>query len=284
MVAIKATSKSGLEQRRSLRANLTSQKAQALLYYLAATGQPHTRDYLTALLWGDAMLSDARHSLRSTLHKLRQALRSCGAEAALLISNDRLQLDMQHVACDVQRFQHYIADGSETALSAAVGLVRGPLLQGFSLPDATLFDEFVRLEEVRLARAHLNALERLATFAEQREEWECAIHYVEQIVRHDPLEERAQRRLLSLYVRAGSPGLARRHYERFERTLRDELGIEPAPETRAILRQAVEQRRNDQVAAPAQHPPLFRCVCACLHRRPLFAGPSFCCTSQNAFL
>ncbi len=30
--------------------HLTSQKAQALLYYLAATGQPHTRDYLTALL------------------------------------------------------------------------------------------------------------------------------------------------------------------------------------------------------------------------------------------
>ncbi len=81
------------------------------------------------------MLSDARHSLRSTLHKLRQALRSCAAEDILLINNDRLQLAMQHVDCDVLRCQHLVADGSETALNEAVGLVRGPLLLGFNLDD-----------------------------------------------------------------------------------------------------------------------------------------------------
>jgi len=30
---------------------LNNVKARALLFYLAATGQPHTRDYLATLLW-----------------------------------------------------------------------------------------------------------------------------------------------------------------------------------------------------------------------------------------
>jgi ribosomal protein S18 acetylase RimI-like enzyme len=43
---------------------LTDQKARALLFYLAATGQPHTRDHITSLLWSESPSGDARHSLR----------------------------------------------------------------------------------------------------------------------------------------------------------------------------------------------------------------------------
>jgi DNA-binding SARP family transcriptional activator len=224
---------------------LTSQKAQALLVYLAATGQSHTRDYLTALLWGDAMLSDARHSLRSTLHKLRQVLRTAELEDLLQVSNDTLHLDMQRIDCDLLHFYALTSTGTEADLAAAVRLVRGPLLQGFSLPDATLFDEFIRLEDARVGRMQRTALEHLTTFAEQREEWECATHYAEQLVQLDPLDEPAQQRLLHLYVRAGSPRLAQRQYAHFERLLRDELGIEPAAATRDILRIATTQRRTD---------------------------------------
>ncbi len=33
---------------------LNNQKVRALLYYLAATGQPHTRDHLATLLWSES--------------------------------------------------------------------------------------------------------------------------------------------------------------------------------------------------------------------------------------
>lgn len=222
---------------------LASQKAQALFYYLAITGQAYTRDHLTALLWGDAAVSDARHSLRSSVYKLRQALRACGAEQALSADDDQLRLDLGQLSCDVARFQTLVAEASEPALRAAVALVRGPLLQGFSLPDAPIFDEFAHMEQSRLARSYQGALERLATLAEQREDWAEAIGFVERIIEHDPLDEQAQQRLITLYVRAGSPGLARRRYEQFERTLRAELGIEPPAPARETLRQAVEQQR-----------------------------------------
>jgi DNA-binding SARP family transcriptional activator len=55
--------------------SLTNQNGQALFFYLATSGQAFTRDYLAALHWGDAAVRNARHSLRSSLYKLREALR-----------------------------------------------------------------------------------------------------------------------------------------------------------------------------------------------------------------
>jgi DNA-binding SARP family transcriptional activator len=48
-----------------------SSKAQALLYYLAVTGRPHTRPTLAGLLWGDQPDAAARVSLSKYLSDLR---------------------------------------------------------------------------------------------------------------------------------------------------------------------------------------------------------------------
>ena len=68
--------------------SLTNRKAQALFFYLATTGKSFTRDHLAALLWGDADVRSARHSLRSSLYKLREALRACHAPAQVLETCD----------------------------------------------------------------------------------------------------------------------------------------------------------------------------------------------------
>ena len=67
-------------------------KARALLFYLAATGQAHSRDHLATLLWSEAGSSEAHHSLRTSLYHLRQALQSGGAESALIIDGEMLGL------------------------------------------------------------------------------------------------------------------------------------------------------------------------------------------------
>ena len=54
---------------------LPTRKAEALLAYLAVPlGQPHPRDKLASLLWGDLSESQARASLRQTLFRLRRAI------------------------------------------------------------------------------------------------------------------------------------------------------------------------------------------------------------------
>ncbi len=91
-------------------------KAQAILYYLAVTGQPQPRSTLAALLWGDAPDETARTNLRKALANLRQVL------------GDYLDLDGQTIAfkttpwVDVTEFQvscakFQVAKGAQSASS-----------------------------------------------------------------------------------------------------------------------------------------------------------------------
>ena len=47
-------------------------KAQAIVIYLAVTGQPATRETLSVLLWGDMPDAAARANLRKALGNLRK--------------------------------------------------------------------------------------------------------------------------------------------------------------------------------------------------------------------
>lgn len=219
-------------------------KARALLFYLAATGQSHTRDFLATLLWSEAGSVNALHSLRSSLYRLRQAMRSYQVEDSILSEGELLCLQAGSYQCDAIEFRRLLANGDEPALSQAVALYRGQFLQGFSLPDAPGFDEWVRLEETRLSQACFEALGRLASWAEQRQAWDTAIGYVQQMIGIDPLAEIAQQRMMRLYLQQGDAGLAVRQYHQFEAQLQQELNLDPSPEIRSLLFDALRRKYN----------------------------------------
>ncbi len=223
---------------------LHHQKARALLYYLAASGRSHTRDHLATLLWSELAESNARHSLRSSLYHIRQALHVKGANEMLIGDGDLVYLGLDHDACDVTHFRRLLAEDSEHAIAEAVSLYRGPLLQDFTLSDAPLFEEWARFEASALRQAYLGALQRLATWAERRQSWAEAITYLQRIVQLDSLFEEAQQRLIGLYMHTGAIGQALRQYQQFETELQQELGLTPSRETRDLVSTALEERRN----------------------------------------
>jgi len=223
--------------------SLSDHKAQALLYYLAATGRSHTRDHLATLLWSDSPESSARHSFRSSLHHLRQALDERGLTDLLSVERGQALLRLRADACDVTRFRLLIATETELALAEAITLYRGSLLEGFTVTNAQAFEDWRRSEATVLSQAHLNALDRLIALAETRQAWGKAIEYAQQRLRMDSLDEEAQQRLIHLYVQSGAPGRALRQYQLFETELKRELGLRPSPETQGLIRQALRTRR-----------------------------------------
>jgi DNA-binding SARP family transcriptional activator len=221
---------------------LHDSKARALLFYLAFTRMTHTRDHLATLLWSESSDSNARHSLRSSLYHLRQALNAKGAGEALVGDGNLVFLRLDEQACDIHRFDQLLTEGGEEALTRAVSLYRGPLLQGFTLSDAPVFEEWVRFEEARLQHAYLGALKQLASLAEARQSWEEAIDYVQHMVKLDPLAEEIQRQLIQLYVRSGAIGKALHHYQQFEVELSQELGVAPSPQTQALFHEILRMQ------------------------------------------
>jgi len=217
-------------------------KSRALLFYLAATGISHTRDHLATLLWGESSQSEAYHSLRSSLYYLRKALQEVNAEKALISDGELLSLDPAFYECDVSKFQRLLSQGNEQALTQAVALNNGLLLQGFSIPAASVFENWMQSESARLNHAYLGALDRLSIWAEAREAWTDAIRYTQQLLQLEPLAESAQQKLIRLYLRQGEVGLALRQYHQFEQRLYQELGIQPSPDIKTLYDEVLRQQ------------------------------------------
>src|ERR1700747_1828361 len=90
---------------------LATKKAQALLAYLGShPGQPHPRDKLASLLWGEKSDDQARDGLRHALAALRRALGD--ADGVLRSEGQALVVDAAGVEADVAAFERQIADGT----------------------------------------------------------------------------------------------------------------------------------------------------------------------------
>jgi DNA-binding SARP family transcriptional activator len=231
---------------------ISDQKALALLFYLAITGQTRSRDYLGTLLWSEASDANARHSLRSSLYHLRQALGEAGMPEALSTHRNSVSLRLNEDACDAARFRRLLTTNDERQIADAIALYRGPLLDGFTLADAPVFEDWLRSERAELSQLYLQALDRLATWAETREAWHEAIDYSQRIVQVDTLNEAAQQRLMRLRIRSGATTKAIRQYQAFEAELKRELGINPSSETRDLLQRAVRARSRDEAPSATE--------------------------------
>ncbi|UCH61470.1 MAG: hypothetical protein JSV61_08290, partial [Anaerolineales bacterium] len=220
-----------------------SNKVRALLAYLAVeAARPHSREMLAALLWPDWPDSAARSNLRYALADLRKAIGDHNADPPfLLISRDSLQINSasdHHL--DVAEFTELANGASQPAedrierLCDALALYRGEFLDGFSVPDAAPFEDWLRLKREQLHRLHLKVLRDLAGAYEQDGDITQALAHARRGVELEPWQEGAQRQLMRLLALDGQRSAALAQYEACRRSLADELGVEPSLETIAL--------------------------------------------------
>jgi predicted ATPase/DNA-binding SARP family transcriptional activator len=202
-------------------------KTKALLCYLALSGRSHSREALAGLLWGDSLDKDARHNLRNVLSKLHHVLPEhlvVGRESVALNRNSSYSLD-------VGAFLAKLNDADAQALSEAVSLYRGDLLEGFYVRDAPEFEAWLAGERERLRQLALQALYTLAVYHGEREDYRAGIEVLNRLLALEPWREDAHRQLMVLLARSGQRDAALAQYRSCRRLLAEELGVEPAAET-----------------------------------------------------
>ncbi len=209
---------------------LAGRKAQALLAYLALNPKQRcTRDRLATLLWSDRGEEQARQSLRQAVRSLHKALHD--ESAAILVSDgDRLTLDPEAIAVDVQAFERLSAANTREALEQARALYAGEFLEGIDVRSQG-FEEWLAAERARLRDLAADVQQRLAQMYLDSGEWDAALAAAQTLLALDPLREEGHRILMRLYDRTGRRSLALRQYRICEETVRRELDASPAPET-----------------------------------------------------
>jgi DNA-binding SARP family transcriptional activator/predicted ATPase len=242
-----------------------SNKVRALLAYLAVEAdRPHRREVLAGLLWPDWPDREALSNLRYALANLRRVIGDrARAEARdaeppfLLITRDTLQFNpASDYHLDVTAFTHRVELNKANPsvideLQQSVALYQGEFLEGFSVGDSPAFEEWTLFNRERLARQMSAALYHLAATCEQRGEYEPAQAWAWQQIELEPWDEAAHQQLMRTLALSGQRGAALAQYETCHRLLAEELGVEPAPETRQLY----EQIRDGKLKAPGPAQP-----------------------------
>jgi DNA-binding SARP family transcriptional activator/DNA-binding Lrp family transcriptional regulator len=220
---------------------VTTKKAQALLAYLALRpDRPHSRDTLVGLLWGDASEERARHNLRQTMFRLRQAF-ARARNAGLVARGDTIALDTAAVSVDALEFQRLLGGGTAPGLEAALALYQGALLEGMHVAEPS-FEEWLQPERERFRDSAVQALAQLLGHQTKRGAVDAAVQTATRLLALDPLQEGIHRALMRLYAQRGRRASALRQYQVCVGVLQRELGVEPEPETRRAYQEILQQK------------------------------------------
>ncbi len=238
----------------------STDKTRALLAFLATeSGWPHRRQALAGLLWPDYPERSARTSLRTALANLRQVIGDHQAVPPfLLISRQAIALnrdsdiwvDVTALDCLLDTSQS--RQPSIVQLEGAADLYRGPFLEGFSLPDSVLFDDWVLIKREQLKLEMMAAFDRLTVGCRELGDYEKALRYARRRVELDPWQEPAQRELMRLLATTGHRAEALAQYEECQRLLAEGLGVEPETATARLCQEIRDGTLEDGAASPAR--------------------------------
>jgi predicted ATPase/DNA-binding SARP family transcriptional activator len=224
----------------------------ALLAYLAVNDihhprQRHTREALSSLLWPNYDQSKALSNLRHILWEVTQFI----GEGWILAEHETIyQNPKADLALDVAQFRSLLEQASQQPdpafrvplLVAAEKLYRGDFLSGFSLKDASSFNEWVMAEGETLRRDFAFALDALVDDYVALNQSQAAIPYTQRLIALDPINEGGHRKLMQLFALTNQQTAAIQQYQALERLLRKELNVDPQPETRELYKKI---RRGD---------------------------------------
>ena len=240
---------------------LTAQKAQALLIYLAVEArQSHQRDTLITLFWPDYPQKSAQQSLRQSLYLLRQAMEPDKPDRPLILSERfTVALNPEAVlAVDVVQFEELSGAGrSPQDWQKAAELYRGHFLADFYLPDSEPFEEWAANKRAFYQRRMEELLQRLADYYVQMGDYAAAEMAVRRQLSLDNLQEAAHRQLMGILAQSGRRQEALTHYHSLRQLLQDELGIEPDSDTISLVA-AIETGDLTGKIATTTHQPISR--------------------------
>lgn len=227
-------------------AELLWRKHLALLIYLARSPRgTRPRPHLVSLLWGDKPEQSARHSLNEALRVLR---RCCGD--TLQTEGDTVRLDGSGIELDLNAFEEFAANGQ---WDEAARLTAGEFLEGFSVPGASGFEEWLYAERTAWRGRGVEALSLHSESEAASGNLATATQAANAALELSPTADRAARAIMRSLALSGDRSGALARFEEFVQRLDGELGASPERETEKLATNI----RMERVGIEEQvHPPI----------------------------
>lgn len=242
--------------------NFYTAKTRALLAYLAVEGtRPIDRTHLAHLLWPDSLEGSSRGNLRHALSNLRKVIGDKQVDPPYLLVNRRtVQLNPDALAAgtilvDVANFQTFYqqSDNDLQAAHKAIVLYCGPFMDSFFI-DSPEFDAWTQRQRELYHRQITELLAKVNQQLMAVGDFAQAILYAQKRVNYEPWSEHAHVQLMKALWKNGQGGAAMQQYEKCRRLLREELDVEPTPETIALY-ETIRDNRSPVQTGPTTRLP-----------------------------
>jgi serine/threonine-protein kinase len=212
--------------------DIPSRPAQSLLAYLLLhAGTPQRREKLAGLFWPDATETNARSNLRHALWRIRKALGPSPQTGRDYLSGDDLTITFDAEAdywLDAAVLDRKISDdGALAELVETVSVYRGELLPGF-------YDDWVVLERERSQALFERKMQLLLERLVEARRWPEILEWGERWIALGHTPEPAYRALMLAHSSLGDQASVAAVFQRCVESLRQDLGVEPSPQTRAL--------------------------------------------------
>jgi LuxR family transcriptional regulator, maltose regulon positive regulatory protein len=236
------------EQNRKLSPDAwTLSRALKILCYISSR-QNHraTKDALVETFWPDTRLEDIDKNFWPTISYIRRALNSNQPikknfiryrESAYYFNPEFTYL------IDAEEFERLIVlardcrrqgdnAGYASAANKALQLYRGDFLE-------EIYDRWVEEPRAYYQGLYFTTLKELADHHHRAREYDLAITYCKMILNRDAYREDVHRQLMDSQARVGNQAAVHEQYESLKSLLKEELGVDPLPETVATYRRLV---------------------------------------------
>jgi DNA-binding SARP family transcriptional activator len=225
----------------------TLSRALKILCFIASR-QNHraTKDAIIETFWPDTRPEDIDKNFWPTISYIRRALNSNQEVKKNFIryreSAYYLNPEFNYLF-DVDEFERMISiaqsrrreedfEGYTAAARRAVELYRGEFLE-------EIYDNWAEEPRAYYQTMFFTTLKDLADYHHRSQEYDQSIAYCKTILNRDPYREDVHRQLMDSQAQIGNRAAVREQYENLRTLLREELGVDPLPETVATYKRLV---------------------------------------------
>lgn len=214
-----------------------SGSTQKLLQYLLLTaGKEIRRELLADIFWSRSSVTRQRSALNSAIWRIKQQLTKindidlvCNGPTVLLqvapgVSNDAKELsEIVHGISLNEPLDGRVVE----RLCLALNSCDAPFMEGIA-------SDWVLTEREKMFNIKIRGMTILMHWRGEQRRYEDALETGRRLLAEDPFREAVQCEVMWLYVLNGQRAQALRQYEDYRELLRDELDIDPMPETLAL--------------------------------------------------
>ena len=225
----------------------TTKRARDILCFIASRRHRRaSKDTIIETFWGDADFDVVEKNFHPTVSHIRKALNSKQPiKQNFLLYRDGDYLLSQEFSyfIDAEEFDARVAEGEAARRAgqteryvelyeAAIDLYGGDFMQGST-------ETWAEEQRAYYREQYLRILEVLAVAAQKAADWPRVLRLAQQILTSDPYREDVHCMIMRAQAATGNRNAVNEQYEALRRLLRRELGVDPSPASRQLLRQLV---------------------------------------------